>query len=186
MLLESGTYPFETKLLGSFNVYNILAAIALGLEFGITIPELQSAVRRVKSVEHRLELKRLGDMYQIDDAYNSNPVGAKMALDVLKMMPGTRVVVTPGMTELGSKEFEYNRLFGTQMKDACDYVILVGKKQTEAIYQGLQEVGFPMDHVEVIQDVRDSYAMVLAKKSSKKDIYALYENDLPDALITKE
>lgn len=186
LVLESGTYPFETKLLGSFNVYNILAAIALGLEFGITIPELQSAVRRVKSVEHRLELKRLGDMYQIDDAYNSNPVGAKMALDVLKMMPGTRVVVTPGMTELGSKEFEYNRLFGTQMKDACDYVILVGKKQTEAIYQGLQEVGFPMDHVEVIQDVRDSYAMVLAKKSSKKDIYALYENDLPDALITKE
>lgn len=64
---------------------------------------MQQAVKKVKPVEHRLELKRLGDFYQIDDAYNSNPIGAKNALDVLDLMKGTKVVVTPGMIELGRK-----------------------------------------------------------------------------------
>ena len=71
---DSNKYSFETKLLGKHNVYNILASIALGREFGIAISELKQAVKMVKPVEHRLELKKLGSFYQIDDAYNSNPV----------------------------------------------------------------------------------------------------------------
>ena len=50
----------------------------------------------------------------IDDAYNSNPVGAKNALDVLNMMPGEKIVVTPGMIELGEKEDDYNKNFGEE------------------------------------------------------------------------
>ena len=93
LVLKSSTkkYQFETKLLGKHNVYNILASIALGIEFGIEISDLQVAVRGVRPIEHRLELKRLGNFYMIDDAYNSNPTGAKNALDVLKMMPGIKM-----------------------------------------------------------------------------------------------
>ena len=98
------SYSFETKLLGKHNVYNILSAIALGYEFGITIKELQQAVKKVHPVEHRLEIKKFPKFYQIDDAYNSNPVGAKGALDVLNLMNGLKVVVTPGMIELGEKK----------------------------------------------------------------------------------
>ena len=83
-------HPFETKLLGYANVYNILGALALGYELGITIKELQRAVKRVNPVEHRLELKKYLDMFIIDDAYNSNPVGSQMAIDVLGTMPGKR------------------------------------------------------------------------------------------------
>lgn len=93
----------------------------------MSINELQQGVRKVRSIEHRLELKDLGNIYMIDDAYNSNPVGAEMAVEVLKMMPGTKVVVTPGMIELGDKQEEYNEKFGTEIASAADYVILIGK-----------------------------------------------------------
>ena len=132
-------YKFETKLLGKHNVYNILASVALGYDFGLTIKELQNGVKMVQPVEHRLELKKLGNFYQIDDAYNSNPVGAKSALDVLKMMDGKKVVVTPGMIELGKKEKELNKEFGKQIAEVADEVILVGEKRTQPIKEGLLE-----------------------------------------------
>lgn len=173
------TYDFETKLLGKHNVYNILASIALGYEFGISIKNLQQAVKKVKPVEHRLELKRLGDFYQIDDAYNSNPIGAKNALDVLNLMKGTKVVVTPGMIELGEKEEEYNREFGRQISEVADKVILIGEKRTKPIKQGLIDKKFDEDNIYVLNDVRDAYVLI-NKFKEKDDLYALFENDLPD------
>ena len=172
-------YPFETKLLGKHNVYNILAGIALGYEFGVSIKELQQGVRSVKPVEHRLEIKRLGNFYQIDDAYNSNPVGAKSALDVLSMMDGTKVVVTPGMIELGAKEKELNKEFGKQIADVADYVILVGEKQTLPIKEGILEKKFKEKNLYVLNDVREAYKLI-EKLKGKEELYALFENDLPD------
>ncbi len=177
-------YPFETKLLGRHNVYNILGAIALGYAFGESIHDLQIGVKKVKPVEHRLELKRLGNFYQIDDAYNSNPVGAKSALDVLAMMNGDKIVVTPGMIELGDKEEEYNRIFGEQIADVADKVILVGEKQTEPIYKGLMNKKFKKENIIITNDVRCAYTIINELKG-KKELYALFENDLPDTYNEK-
>lgn len=173
-------YPFETKLLGDNNVYNILASVALGKKLGMTIEDLQTGVRKVKSIEHRLELKDLGGMYMIDDAYNSNPVGAKMAVEVLGMMPGKKVVVTPGMIELGDKQEEYNKEFGKQIAEVADEVILIGEKITKPIYEGLIENKFKKEKIHILNNVVDSYPLVRSMKG-KEDIYALYENDLPDS-----
>ena len=172
-------YDFQTKLLGNHNVYNILAAIALGYEFGISIKDLQQSVKTVRPVEHRLELKRLGNFYMIDDAYNSNPVGAKNATIVLGMMPGIKVVVTPGMIELADKEDECNKEFGRQIADVADYAVLIGEKHTKPIYDGLIEKGFDKDHIIVYNDVRDAYTFINTL-TGKKEVYALFENDLPD------
>lgn len=172
-------YKFETKLLGDHNVYNILAGIACGIEFGIEIDDLRQAVRGVRAVEHRLELKRLGDFYQIDDAYNSNPVGAASACKVLGMMPGIKVVVTPGMIELGPKEAEYNKKFGEQIAEVADYAVLIGEKRTKPIKEGLLEQGFDKDKIIVFNDVRDAYPFIRTL-TGEKDVYALFENDLPD------
>lgn len=172
-------YKFETKLLGSHNIYNILASIALGKEFNMSISELQKGVNKVRPIESRLELRDYGYMYQINDAYNSNPIGAKVALDVLKLMPGTKVVVTPGMTELGEKEKELNNIFGSQIAQAADYVILVGEKRTKPIFKGLVETGYDKDKIYVVNDVYDAYKLLQKIKTQNK-IYALFENDLPD------
>ena len=172
-------YPFETRLLGDHNVYNILAGIAFGHEFDISISELQQAVKGVKPVEHRLELKKLGNFYQIDDAYNSNPVGAENACKVLGMMPGVKVVVTPGMIELGEKEDQYNKKFGEQIARVADYAVLIGEHKTKPIREGLLSKGFEKDRIIVLNDVRDAYPFI-GKLATNSEVYALFENDLPD------
>lgn len=179
-------YEFETKLLGKHNVYNILAGLALGREFDIPVTKLQQAVRNVKPVEHRLELKKMGYFYQIDDAYNSNPVGAASALEVLSMMPGLKVIVTPGMIELGDKEEELNKEFGREIAtiSKADYVVLIGEKRTKPIKEGLKEAKFNMDNLIVYNDVKEAYNFIRGIKT-KKEIYALFENDLPDTYNEK-
>ncbi|MDB1768666.1 UDP-N-acetylmuramoyl-tripeptide--D-alanyl-D-alanine ligase, partial [Eggerthella lenta] len=149
---------FQTKLLGLHNIYNTLASIGLGYELGIPVEKMQMAVRKMKPVTHRLELRRNGNFTIIDDAFNSNPVGSKMALEVLGQMNGKRIVITPGMVDLGTAQYDLNKAFGTYMKDNCDYVILVGKKQTEPIYAGLMEVEYPTETIYVAENLQDAFA----------------------------
>lgn len=176
-------YKFETKLLGEANVYNILAGIALGHELGINVSQLQVGVKKVNSIEHRLELKKYADINIIDDAYNSNPVGSKMALDVLKMMPGKKIVVTPGMIELADKEEELNEKFGEYIADVADEVILVGEKQTKPIYNGLIKKKYNKNKIHILNDVKEAFPLML--KLKENDTYVLLENDLPDIFNEK-
>ena len=170
----------KTRLLGQYNIYNILASVALGLHMGIDISDIKASVASLKSTEHRLELKKVGDIYMLDDAYNSNPVGASGALDVLKNMLGTRVVVTPGMVELGKLEKEKNYEFGKKIAESADYVILIGEKKTKVIYDALIDSKFDKDNIFILNKVTDAYNVINALKEDGVDIYALFENDLPD------
>ncbi len=177
---DGGSIHLKTRLLGSYNIYNILAGVALGLELGIDINDIKSSVLSLKSTEHRLELKKVGDIYMLDDAYNSNPVGANGALEVLKSMYGTRVVVTPGMIELGKLEEEKNYEFGKKIAECTDYAILIGEKKTKVIYKALIDSKFDKDNIFVLNNVADAYGVINALKEDGVDIYALFENDLPD------
>ena len=181
---DENIYKFKTKLLGVHNVYNMVSSLALANSFKIDKKKLVESVARIKPVEHRLELKKIGNFYQIDDAFNSNPVGASNALDVLDTMPGIKVVVTPGMIELGEVEYSENKKFGKHIAKVADKVILVGEKVTKAIKEGILEEGFNKDNLYVINDVKESYKMIQNFKENK-DIYALYENDLPDTYVEK-
>lgn len=176
---DSTKYHFETRLLGKHNIYNILAAVALGRELGLTIPELQMAVSKVIPVEHRLELKTYGNIHLIDDAYNSNPVGSKMALEVLGRMKGKKMIVTPGMIELGSLQYQLNKEFGMEISKHADEVILIGKEQTKPIYDGLMEKKYPEKKIHILNDVKEAFPL-MRKLSEGKESYVLLENDLPD------
>ena len=172
-------HRFETVLLGEHNIMNLLAAIALALELGISPEKLESSVRNVKRVEHRLELKKINGLTFIDNAFNSNPVGCKLSLDVLSRMDPRRVIVTPGLIDLGEKEDEYNYEFGSYMKDRADFVILVGEKQTAAILKGLRGSGFEEENILVVKTVKEAFNYIYAHMTPADAI--LLENDLPDA-----
>lgn len=182
---EKKEYEFETKLLGKNNIYNILAGITLGKELGIDIKSLQKAVKTIKPVEHRLSMTKYYDINIIDDAYNSNPMGCKMALEVLNMMPGKHIVVTPGMIEVGAKEDEVNKEFGRQIAENTDEVILIGEEKTKPIYDGLIEKGFNKKNIHILNDVMDAFPLLMKLKDSQKETYALLENDLPDSFNEK-
>ena len=183
---DKDSIQLETRLLGEYNIYNILAAVALAIEMNVDIEDIKSSVHALRSTEHRLELKKVGKIFMLDDAYNSNPVGANGALDVLSSMPGTKVVVTPGMVELGKKEAEENYKLGKKISEVCDYVILVGKKKTVDIQKALKDSKFDNDKIFIINKVMDAYQICEALKENNKDIYCLFENDLPDIYMEGE
>jgi UDP-N-acetylmuramoyl-tripeptide--D-alanyl-D-alanine ligase len=179
---DGTTAIFESILLGEHNVNNILACIAVGSELGIPLDKLVLYVRKIKAVQHRLEiLHRANQITIIDDSYNSNPVGSKAALDVLKQLNGRRILITPGMVELGDKEYELNKSFGVYAAEVCDYIILVGKNQTKHIQDGLTEAGYPESKLYIAKNLND--ALQHLDKVADSGSFVLLENDLPDNYI---
>ena len=122
-----------------------------------------------------------GDLIRLEPvvAYNSNPNGCRAALNVLSLFDACRILVTPGMVELGAKQEELNFEFGQEAAKACDYIVLVGKNQTVPIYNGVKDAGYNMDNVYVADNLNDALAKVQAYQTSKKKV-VLLENDLPD------
>jgi UDP-N-acetylmuramoyl-tripeptide--D-alanyl-D-alanine ligase len=173
------TAHFQTPLLGRHNVMNILLAVAVGRVMGLRLRQLAHAARRLEPVAHRLQLKKEGQVTVIDDAFNSNPVGARNAVEVLgSFVGGRRIIVTPGMVELGERQYEENRIFGTHIAKHTDVAILVGPKQTEPIRMGLIESGFPEQNVHVVTSFFEARDFIRTE-FGENDV-VLYENDLPD------
>ena len=174
-----GTEAFETPLLGGHSVVNITGAIAAANGFGMPLSEMKRYVRRIEAVPHRMQIVNKGEVTIIDDAFNSNPAGCRAALTTLKQMDGDRILVTPGMVELGGREDELNAEFGAYAAECCDRIVLVGEKQTAAIRKGALGAGFPEANLHVFEQFKDAMAYVYGSKTEKKEI-VLLENDLPD------
>lgn len=169
--------PCTAKLLGRHNILNITAAAALAYHMGMPLEEIAAGIALLEPVEHRLQLIP-GQINVIDDAFNANPEGSRHALDVLSAFPGPRIVVTPGMVELGEKEAEHNRAFGAYMVGRADIVLLVGRAHVTPIREGLLEAGFPQEHIHQM----DSLAAATAALPlyTQPGCTVLFENDLTD------
>jgi UDP-N-acetylmuramoyl-tripeptide--D-alanyl-D-alanine ligase len=178
--LNGQTESFQTKLLGSHNVLNMLLAVGVARLFDIRPKTMAVAASQIEPVEHRLELKKQGDIYVIDDAFNSNPIGARNAVEILSQFKsGRRIIITPGMIELGELEEQKNREFGEAVGRAdLDLVILVGKQRTRPILQGIHSTGFPDEKVRVVNSLFQANDIV--QEFARPGDVILYENDLPD------
>jgi len=170
----------STKLLGKHNLSNVLAGIAVALSLGVPFDRLGAMTADLEPVTHRLSTRRVNDQYTVlDDAFNSNPVGSKMALEVLKNFEGNKkIIITPGMIELGDQAYELNKRFGEAISETCDFVILVGKKQTAPIQDGLTSKHFPEQRLYIAGDIKDAFRK-LSEIVALNDV-VLIENDLPD------
>ena len=180
-----GTIDCETKLLGEHNILNILAGVAAAKVLGLSLEEIKEGIYKIESVEHRLQLIDPGTgVIVIDDAFNSNPDGAKAALDVLDSFKGKRkIIVTPGMVELGEIEEKENGKFGENIAIVCDIAILVGKKRTLPIYNGIKRKGFNENNLYVVNSL-DEASKLLGTMTKSGDV-VLFENDLPDTYDEK-
>ena len=170
----------QTKLLGEHAISNLLLCCTAARRLGMTLPEIAVGVARCQPVEHRLQMLGTGDLGVtiIDDAFNSNPVGAKAALRVMAGFPGRRIIITPGMVELGGEEDAFNEAFGEQMAKSVDVAILVGKRHVQPIVNGLRKAGFPEEQIHVVASLEESTKVLHAMMRSGDVV--LYENDLPD------
>ncbi len=180
VLFENETQKFRTKLLGAHNVQNLLLAIGVAQYFGIRRKTMVIAAQTIEPVKHRLELKQVGDLFVIDDAFNSNPIGAKNAVEILSQFKNRkRFIITPGMIELGKIEEEENYKFGQAIGEAdLDYVILVGNERTKPIRDGVENSSRKTSNIYVVDSLFAANDIV--KENAEAGDVVLYENDLPD------
>ena len=180
VLFENDTQKFRTKLLGAHNVQNLLLAIGVAQHFGIRKKTMVIAAQTIEPVKHRLELKQVGNLFVIDDAFNSNPIGAKNAVEILSQFKNRkRFIITPGMIELGEIEEEENYKFGQAIGEAdLDYVILVGHERTKPIRDGVENSSRKTSNIYVVDSLFAANDIV--KENAEAGDVVLYENDLPD------
>ena len=175
----------KTRLLGKHNIKNLLLAAGVAQEFEIRPETIAMAASKLEPVEHRLELKQQNGLTVIDDAFNSNPVGARNAVDILESFSGGRkFIITPGMIELGDREEIENEEFGKYIgASSIDVVILVGEERTKPIYRGIESTHKCKEkQIKVVASLFEANDFL--KSESKEGDIVLYENDLPDMYNT--
>ena len=179
--LDNGE-KYNSRLLGVGNLLNILASVAVADYLGIPVNKQKNAISRLQPVEHRLSMKVANGITVLDDAYNSNPQGAKMALEVLKNFvvadENKRIIITPGFVEMGTRQASANRELGRGIAGSCDYAIVVNATNREAIKKGIEEGGMSNEIVFYADSLSQAH-LHLSQILRAGDV-VLYENDLPD------
>jgi len=176
LVLDNESYPCKTKLLGSSQIENMVAAATMASKLGMKPAKIAESIANISAVPHRLEFKELGQMLVIDDAYNSNVTGFKEALNLLENFKDReKVIVTPGIVDLGARTLEIHQSLGKLAEKICDEIILVGKNdRTKGLAAGVtnQEKIYWIDSIKDLQ--------IFLKTLNLKNPVVLLENDLPD------
>jgi UDP-N-acetylmuramoyl-tripeptide--D-alanyl-D-alanine ligase len=138
-----------------------------------------AAIHNLEPVDNRLQIQKEGEILYLKDAYNSNPFGFAGALEVMSSLPGQRrILVTPGMIELGNQQKAQNEKIGRMAGQFCDFAIIVGTTNKDALTQGLRAGGMTEQNIAFCQ-TREFAFSYLQSILNVGDI-VLIENDLTD------
>jgi UDP-N-acetylmuramoyl-tripeptide--D-alanyl-D-alanine ligase len=171
-------FYFETNVYGYENIRNLLLAIVASFELKVPVEEVIERAKNIVKPKHRLEIVRNDTITVIDDTFNSNPKGFKMALEYLSLFENKRkILVTPGFVELGEKEDEEHYKIGKEIAKYVDVVFLIGEKRTEKIYKGLIDSNFE-GKIFIVEDLNE--VIEKFKTFLQPGDVVLFENDLPD------
>ena len=177
--LDGFKIDLTSKLLGEFNVVNIMLAMSVAYKLGVNIGQICNAVSKLEPVNHRLELKQVNNNVRIiDDSFNSNPLGAKYAVEALKLFNCKRVVITCGMVELGAEQYAENFNFG-KLLGCADKVFVVNNVNFAAISDGIRSAGGV--EPENFNTFIEAYNCAI--ENAKEETVILIENDLTDSYI---
>ena len=167
-----------TKLLGRHAAFNSGLAVVAGLELGIDPIGIRSGLSLLKPVSHRLEIVRNDSVVVIDDAFSSNPDGFAAALEVLGSFPGRRILITPGMIELGDQTVSAHIAAAKLAAQTCDIAIVVGRAAPPEFAQTLRDAGFGETKLFIAASLAEA-TEILGHLLQTGDV-VLFENDLPD------
>ncbi len=161
---------------GGVQPTNLACAIAVALRLGVPAEQLADRLAAVPPIPNRLTSAQApSGVLVIDDTFNSNPAGAQAALALLAAAPVSRrrVVVTPGMVELGPRQRPENEAFAAAACAVATDFVVVGRTNHRALLRGAAPLR------PVVVRTRDE-AVTWVRTHLGPDDAVLYENDLPD------
>lgn len=180
LILDKEIIDIELPLPGEHNAYNFLAAATIAYKLGLTPQTIASRAKLILPTEHRLEIRKTGNLTIIDNSYNTNP---KVVISSLKLLKETgkenlKILITPGLIEQGSNAEIENKKFIKNAAKVTNEIIIVGESFKLFLKSGLEEAGFPKNKTHFALSTKS--AMEIASKLAQKDAVILIENDLPD------
>jgi UDP-N-acetylmuramoyl-tripeptide--D-alanyl-D-alanine ligase len=178
---QGKVYPGFTKLLGVPMLSNLVGAFTMACALGKDPDYVIAAIHNLEPANNRLNLRKNGDGFILDDSYNSNPIGFSSALQVLEALgEGRKILMTPGMVELGEIQAAENRQVALQAASICDLVIIVGETNKEALRAGLIEGGMKPEQIMEFDNRDTALAYLTSPEHRQPKDTILIENDLPD------
>jgi UDP-N-acetylmuramoyl-tripeptide--D-alanyl-D-alanine ligase len=175
LLVDGSTHTMQLD--GGPHASNLATAVAVARELGVTVDRIVARLDRLAVPAHRLEVRTTErGVTVIDDTFNANPAGARHALELLARVDGggRRVVVTPGMVELGAEQADANEELARLVTDTADTLVVVGRTNRAALLRGVGNG----TTVQCVANRDRGTAWVRSNLDAGDAV--LYENDLPD------
>lgn len=170
------------RLVGKHNVENILLCVKMALLLNLSLEQIKKGISELKPVPHRLELiENENKVIILDDSYNASVEGAEVALEVLSKFGKNKIVVTPGLVELGNLEKQENFNFGAKIADVATHVVIVNVVNSESLKAGLLSKNFDEKKIFFAENLKQANEKI--KDLIKPKDVILFENDLPDNYI---
>ncbi|MDP3957191.1 MAG: UDP-N-acetylmuramoyl-tripeptide--D-alanyl-D-alanine ligase [bacterium] len=169
---------FEIALLARHNIVLVLLCAPLARELGFSLETIRQAVKNIRSVPHRLEpiYNAITDIMVIDDSYNGNVAGIKSGIELLSLAKGRKVVLTPGIVELGGESGRIHRQIGELYGKSVDLALLIKSRATSFIIEGLQgNASVQYKVYTTTEEAHRDLANVLRKGDT-----IIFQNDLTD------
>ena len=170
---------FRAKLLALHNITLILLAVEIARKLGMSLEDIAKGVEKISPISHRLEpiYNKNTAVWVIDDSYNGNFNGIMSGIEVLERAKGRKIVLTPGLVELGEKSKETHQKIGRLYAEKnIDLVMLIRDSATKFIIEGMESKNFK------------NYKVYNSKEEAHSDLpqviksgdAIIFQNDLPD------
>jgi len=170
VVINSCREPATLPLVGAHNIYNALAAVAVGLERGLTPSEAVAALTTLRPADKRGEVLQLGNITVLNDCYNSNPKALHAMVDALVAMPGKRHLVVAGeMLELGPMGDEMHRASGRHMAEKKIDFLLGVRGRAQQMVEAARQSGLRAEFVATPEEAGDW----LAREARQGDVVLL-------------
>jgi UDP-N-acetylmuramoyl-tripeptide--D-alanyl-D-alanine ligase len=142
VVIANSRAPARLPLVGSHNVLNALAAVAVGVERGLKLSEAVDSLATLAPPDKRGQVVQLGNITVVNDCYNSNPKALQAMVDALAAMPARRRIVVAGeMLELGSAGEDLHRQAGRYMAEKKIDVVVGVRGLAQAMVEGAAGAG---------------------------------------------
>jgi UDP-N-acetylmuramoyl-tripeptide--D-alanyl-D-alanine ligase len=170
IVIGSSRARVQLPLVGSHNVLNALAAVAVGIERGLKLSEVADALATLAPADKRGQVVQLGNITVVNDCYNSNPKALDAMVDALVAMPARRRIVVAGeMLELGAAGENLHRQSGCRMAEKKIDALVGVRGLAQAMVEGASEAGVRAQFV----DTPEAAGEWLAREARDGDVVLL-------------
>jgi len=163
-------------------VQNLVGAIAVAREMGMSLKEIARACETITPDLGALKVKRgINGITIIDSTYSANPDGVIADLEYLNLYEGKKILVMPCLIELGKASKEVHKRIGEKIGEVCDLAIIITKERFRELQEGAMAKGMKKENILFLESPQEIVSKI--KSTTQQGDVVLMEGRVPSTLI---